>query len=316
MIVFIYVVLLFLVLRFTVTLFNFLSNPKLGHYGKKFSDRVSVIMESDNYANSEFLAKQEYNNIEILYVEQYGSVQAAIENATGKYLLFLDVGLAIQKGFINSLIYRMKVFDLALLSVIPNKKLFSLKDRLLGPLPEYLLISLLPLRLVRIFNLPSFSSANKRCLFFDRDLYMQNNWHQELAERGWSVSKMSRLVKERKLNAEILLANKLLYNSKPVNISSFARETFQHFDASVPGTILYLIMVMVGPLVMFLNFEMAFLLLPLSLIFLSRIMISFLTTQNALINVLLHPLQMLILTYLLCKGLFMYFCRIKYFQIK
>ena len=316
MIIFIYVVLLFLILRFTVTLFNFLSNPKLGHYGKKYNELVSIIVEGKEGALNDLLDKQDYENVEVIYAVDDITPEKAAGIATGKYLLFLDENLVVQKGLINSLVYRMKVFDLALLSVVPDKKLHSFKERIFGPLPEFLLINLLPLRLVRILNLSSFSSSNRQCLFFDAVTYREHRWHQVLRERSLGVSKMSRLVKERGLNTEILLANKLLFNYRPLNTSSFTGETLQHFDASISGALLYLILVMVGPLVMIFNFEFVFLLLPLSLIFLSRLMISFLTTQNALLNVLLHPVQMAVLSYLLCKGVFMYFCRIKYFQRK
>ena len=124
MMVFVYAVLVFLVLRFCVTLFNFLSNPKLGYYGKHFTEKVSVIVlsstkEPDVGGLLHSIEQQDYKNIEVI-VQQGNSVTELVDQATGKYLLFISPGITLHYGLINNLIYRVKVFNLTVLSLIPT----------------------------------------------------------------------------------------------------------------------------------------------------------------------------------------------------
>ncbi len=74
MIIFIYTVLIFLVLRFCVTLFNFLSNPKLVHSITHFDDKVSILIPVRNESRNiltllQSIQKQDYKNIEVLILD-------------------------------------------------------------------------------------------------------------------------------------------------------------------------------------------------------------------------------------------------------
>ncbi len=48
MTIFIYAVLIFLVIRFSVTVFNFLSNPKLPRVIKHYQDKISILIPARN----------------------------------------------------------------------------------------------------------------------------------------------------------------------------------------------------------------------------------------------------------------------------
>jgi hypothetical protein len=115
MIIFIYTVLVFLVLRFSVTLFNFLSNPKMGNYGRKFTDPVSLIIKVEKEASEadELLASiaaQDYKHLQVII--QNAATPFSIKDATGDYFLFLEANTVLKNGFIHSLIYRTKIFNL------------------------------------------------------------------------------------------------------------------------------------------------------------------------------------------------------------
>ena len=291
MIIFVYVVLVFLVLRFSVTVFNFLSNPKLGHYGRKFNDKVSIIITgapSENTALLKSIEEQDYQNIEVLLAESQAHSEGLIKNANGKYLFFVDSKSIISRGLFNSLIYRVKAFDLKLIILIPNRELKGFKSWLTQPLSDYVILNLLPLRLVRILNFPSLIAANESCLFYDANSYRQKN---DDLEKEADTKKV-----------ETLLSNGMLTITKRGSGDEASRELIQIFDKNIFAIVFYLLFLVLGPLVLIWNFELAFISLPLGLIFLSRVMISFLTKQNPLINVVLHPLQMAALTYLLILG--------------
>ncbi|MEJ2884469.1 hypothetical protein [Pedobacter sp. GR22-6] len=294
MITFVYAVLVFQVLRFTVSLFNFLSNPKLGYYGKHFTEPVSVIISgkrAEATALLQSIQEQDYDQIEIFFKEEQEE-ETLLHQARGRYFLFLDAGNTIRKGMINNLIQRTKVFDLDLLSLIPNRKDLSFLERCTLPLQDLLLLNLFPLRFVKLNQALLLSIASKSCMFYNAQRYRLHHRSSPAAE-------------PMKLKAEILLANKFVYANDHPDLDEQGRGLLRTLGRSVPVALLYLLLSLAGPLLMLLNYDYVFLFLPLGLIFLTRMMTSFLTAQNPLYNVLLHPLQMLMLVLLLLKACWM-----------
>ena len=294
MIVFIYIVLVFLILRFSVTVFNFLSNPKLGHYGKKFEDRVSIITYPSPSGAKELIQSisvQDYKNVEILIAESEEELRTLKSSANGRYYLFVDSNSVIKNGLINSLVYRTKVFNLKLIVLIPNRNLTTFKDLLFQPIADFIILNLLPLRLVRLLNLPSMAAATEQYLFYDASSYRKRNADTLDGEKD-----------DKKV--ETLLANGMILSNKRASVKDVSKELFKIFDGNPLTMIVYLLLLIVGPVVLILNFELAFISLPLGLIFLTRVMISFLTRQNPFINVILHPLQMATLAGLLIASAF------------
>jgi hypothetical protein len=293
LIAFIYIVLVFLILRFSVTVFNFLSNPKLGHYGKKFDDKVSLIISSsttNSIALLESISVQDYKNIEVLHVDAKEDLTNVALSARGKYLLFLDPDCIINNGLLNSLIYRTKVFNLKFLVLIPNKSPKTFMDYLLQPIPDFVILNTMPLRLIRLLNLPALVPGNDRYLFYDADSYRAKH-------NGDLDDKKSKKV-------ETLLANGMLLSNQEASVRNVTKDLVRIFDGNLIIVVIYLTLLIVGPIMLISNFEFAFVALPIGLIFLTRIMISFLTRQNPVINIILHPIQMVVLTGLLLAGMF------------
>lgn len=310
MMVFIYAVLVFLVLRFSVTLFNFLSNPKLGYYGKHFTDKVSIVIltASQRTDTSRLLAaieQQDYEHTEVLVQGNETEAELA-ERASGRYLLFLDAGTTIHHGLINNLIYRTRVFNLAVLGLLPTIKPKGLTEHCIYPLNDFLLLNLLPLRLIRLSGQPAFAAGNADCLFFDAAVYKEHVWHKQISNRLLTATEIVKQVKQQGLKAEVLLANKFVYSYPDVmDMDSMAVRLLANFGNSAFVAFIYLLLVLIGPLAVLISFNPALAVLPFGLIFLSRIMIAFLTSQNPVLNVLLHPLQMLLLFVLILKGIWM-----------
>lgn len=308
MIIYIYAVLVFLVLRFCVTLFNFLSNPKLGYYGKHFTDKVSIIVlssssDADVKKLLDSVEQQDYEYTELI-VQGNESEDDLVNRATGRYFLFLDAGITVHYGLINNLIYRVKVFNLAALSLIPTYKVSGFKERCLYPLNDFLLLNLFPLRLIRLSGQPAFATGSNGCLFFDAQTYKRHMWHNKLNHKLSASNDIIKLVKQQKLKAEVLLANKFVYNHVSLkDIDGFVKGLLMNFGDNVLIVLLYLLLVIPGPVIVLISFNPALAVLPFGLIFLSRVMIAFLTVQNPFINVLLHPLQMICLFFLLLKGI-------------
>ncbi|HMI05262.1 MAG TPA: hypothetical protein VK541_22430 [Pedobacter sp.] len=291
MILFIYAGLIFLVLRFSVTLFNFLSNPKLGYYGKHYTDKVSIIIFSDPEDDHSQLLKsieeQDYKHVEIFVKNAKERINDITDLATGKYLLFLKGKLSTGKGLINNLIYRAKVYDLALISLVPNRKFNGFFDRCIYPLNDFVLMNIFPMRLIRLINIPAFSVASQPCMFFNADKYRQN-----LVSENQGKTKM-----------ELLQANGFVHLEDKSDTGSVGKGLLRIFGNNVFAASIYTLLVVFCPIVMAVNFDPAFLALPVGLIFLTRVMISFLTAQNQVVNLLLHPLQVVMLVVVMIKAI-------------
>ncbi|WP_442588617.1 glycosyltransferase [Pedobacter sp. AW31-3R] len=324
MLIFIYVVLIFLILRFSVTIFNFLSNPKLGKYGKHFTDKVAVII--DARINSPGMAtllhslqKQDYQHMEVLLhchrksenFEQLHEICTADPRfrtvgeinpaeVAAEYLLFLQPETVVVPGLFDSLIYRAKVFDLAVLSIIPRQTSATFRDKIMLPVSDFILLNLVPLRLVRLFSSPAFSTSDDKCLFFSAQAYRKYAW-----QPGRDVVKA---VKLDQLKAETLLGDRLIYTAPTATqqlFPAYGKRLLLIFGNNIPAALLYVLLVIAGPVYMLSNAEYELLIMPVGLIFLTRIMISFLVRQNPVVNLLLHPLQMLFLCIALLNAIFL-----------
>jgi len=336
MIIFIYAVLIFLVIRFSVTVFNFLSNPKLSRIVKHYHDPISILIPVRNEEENiilllESIKNQDYKNYEVIILDDsstdntFGMVtDFAVSNpnfklvrgkelpegwlgknyachqlakfAKGKYFLFLDADETIEKGFINSLISRMEGGKLVLLSIFTTQVMKSIGERLTVPLMHFILLNLLPLRLVKFSKNPAFSAASGQCMFFNAENYRTNKWHERVKKKVVEDVEIIKAVKLEKFNAEALLGNGLIhcrmYKNLGECLNGFSKNLLAGFGNNIIILLLYQLLVTIGPIVLVLNFNVDFIVLPLTLIFLSRIMISFLSGQNVLLNLILHPLQM------------------------
>jgi glycosyltransferase involved in cell wall biosynthesis len=337
MTIFIYTVLIFLVIRFSVTVFNFLSNPKLPRSLKHYNEKVSILIPARNEGDNilhllQSILDQDYTNYEVIVLDDqsedntfsvvedftvrnpqfkivkgknlaqgwlgknYACHQLS-ELASGNYLLFLDADEIIKKGLSNSLIYRMDVGKLSLLSLFTNQQMLTVSERLTVPLMHFILLNLLPLRLVKLSANPAFSAASGQCMFFLASNYHENKWHQRVKDKVVEDIEIMKLVKQDQFKAEALLANGLIYcrmyKNLTESLNGFSKNLLAGFGNNIIILLLYLLLVIAGPVILITNFNINLIVLPLTLIILSRIMISFLSGQNVILNLILHPFQML-----------------------
>lgn len=337
MTVFIYAALIFLVIRFSVTVFNFLSNPKLPRSVKHYDYKVSILIPARDEAENilgllQSIKEQDYLNYEVVVLDDNSSDDTfeLVEKfskdnpkfkivkgkelpkgwlgknfachqlsklATGNYLLFLDADEEIKRGFINSLIFRTENGGLSLLSIFTNQVMQSIGEKLTVPLMHFILLNLLPLRLVRVSNNPAFSAASGQCMFFKASNYHDFQWHQKVKSKVVEDVEIMKLVKQQGFKTEALLANGLIYcrmyKSLGESINGFSKNILAGFGSNIIILLIYQLLVIAWPIILILNFDLSLLALPLTLVILSRLMISFLSGQNVLLNLVLHPLQMI-----------------------
>lgn len=334
-----YLVFFFLVLRFSVTLFNYISRPLLPRSPKHYQDLVSVLIPARNEAACiglllESIRTQDYQNIEVIVLDDastdetfaiceqfslldnrfkvlkgkvlpadwlgknYACYQLA-EQAKGRYLLFLDADEIVHSGLIHAAVHRMKMQKLDLLSLFTNQLMPSLGEKLVVPLMHYLLLNLLPLRLVRLSSNPSFAAASGQFMLFESESYRHYQWHEQVKTKVVEDVEIMKLIKLEQGRGETLLANGLIqcrmYTSFTEALSGFSKNLLAGFGYSIFGLFLYLFLVVLGPLAMAWYLGLNLALLAFALILLSRVMIALLSGQSVFWNLILHPIQMLVL---------------------
>ena len=337
MVIAISVIFFFLILRFTVTLFNFISNPKLPHIGTRYAELVSILIparnEQDNVlALLRSIHQQNYNTYEVIILDDdssddtynictafaaehpkfrvikgeqlpqgwigknYACHQLAKE-AKGRYLLFLDADEQVANDLINSAVHRMRLRGLGLLSLFTNQQMLTAGELAVVPLMHYVLINLLPLRLIFLVKKQaSVAAASGQFMLFDAPAYHQNQWHRLVKNKVVEDVEIMKTIKAYGYNGEGLLANGMItcrmYKGYAEAINGFSKNFMAAFNYSIPMFVVYLLLVIGGPALVFSTGSLQLMSFMAGLIILSRIMISFLSGQNALLNLLLHPVQM------------------------
>jgi glycosyltransferase involved in cell wall biosynthesis len=333
---------IFLILRFTVTLFNFLSNPKLPRISKRYRDKVSILIPARNEADDilpllQSIHQQEYDNYEVLILDDNstddtykictdfaatypkfkvikGNLLPAgwlgknyachqlVQQATGKYYLFLDADEQVKNGLINSAIHRMYLRELSLLSLFTNQDMRSTGEKLVVPLMHFILLNLLPLRLVYLVKSASVSAASGQFMLFNAANYKEYQWHQLAKDKVVEDVEIMKLVKSAKLNGEALLANGMIscrmYKGYNEAINGFGKNFLAAFNYNIIGFLVYLLLIIGGPAIIVMTMNLNLIFIMAGLIVLTRVMISLSAGQNVGLNVLLHPLQMLSLLFI------------------
>ncbi|MDR6942397.1 glycosyltransferase [Mucilaginibacter pocheonensis] len=337
MIIAILITFFFIILRFSVTLFNFISNPKLHRVGKQYQDRVSVLIPARNEAGNISallwsIQAQDYQNYEVIILDDEStddtyavcSAFAAhhsrfrvikggklpdgwigknhachqlAQHADGKYLLFLDADEVVKPGLINSAVHRMHLHQLGLLSLFANQQMITPGEKTVVPLMHFILLNLLPVRLIYLLRNAAVAAASGQFMLFDAGIYHQHQWHKAVKNKVVEDVEIMKLVKARAYNGEALLANGMIscrmYKSYREAVNGFGKNFLAAFNYSIIGFLIYIVLTIGGPMIVIMTLSLPLIFFMAGLIMLTRIMISLLSGQSPVVNILLHPLQML-----------------------
>jgi len=333
-------VLFFLILRFCVTLFNFISDPKLRRVSKHADNLVSILIPVRDEEHNivpllQSILDQDYADYEVIILDDsstdntfmvcsnfaardmrfkvikgkelpkewlgknYACHQLS-QYAHGEYLLFLDADEKINNGLINSAIYRMQANNLSLLSLFTNQTMLTLGEKMVVPLMHFILLNLLPLKLVFLSKNKSVAAASGQFMLFNADDYRRYNWHEQVKEAVVEDVEIMKQVKVQNLNGEALLANGMIscrmYTCFSEAVTGFSKNFLAAFNYSIGGLLVFLTILIGGPLLIITTLNLSLILFMCGLIILNRVMIAMMAGQSTVLNATLHPLQMVSLT--------------------
>ena len=215
-------------------------------------------------------------------------------------LLFIDADVVLKN---NTLAYScsiMNEYNLDMLSVFPTQITSSLGERLVVPLMNWLLLTFLPLKQVYSSNNRSFSAANGQFILIKKDIYEEIGTHENFKEQVVEDMEIIRSVKEKGKRTMTCLGNGVIYaemySSFRDSINGFSKNFYAGFNTS-RSVFLFL-----------LTFFLFLFFLPLALtvwegiyfilvgiIIIERVLVSLLSRENILYNIILHPFQILIM---------------------
>ncbi len=144
--------------------------------------------------------------------------------ARGDYFLFLDADVRVSKELIHKLIGHMERHRLSLISIFPRQLMCSFGEKITVPLMNRILLSLLPLPLVRRSSFASLSAANGQLMFFEAKTYRELQPHQLMKQERAEDIAIAGLLKKKKLRIECLA------NSREISC-----RMYHHFREAVQG---------------------------------------------------------------------------------
>jgi len=324
--------------------YNFISIPKLQPGNIFCNERISILIPARNEEHNiinllESIGAQNFINCEVLVLNDNSTDKTLIlaeayaarknnvriingrplpkgwtgknfacwqlaQQASGDYLLFVDADVSFETGLLGSAIEHMKRNHLSLLSLFPDQQMKTIGEHSVIPLMNYLLLTLLPLKLIFGNSNPVFAAACGQFMLFDAALYRRHQWHEKVRNEVTEDIKIMRLIKTEGETGDGLMANGLfscrMYSSYSDAVDGFSKNFITPFNDSIPLFILFLICVLLGPLLILATMDI-YLIIPLcTIIVLTRLMTSSVSGQKGLLNACLHPVQMLSLLHIGC----------------
>jgi glycosyltransferase involved in cell wall biosynthesis len=327
----------FAIIRMFIALVNLLSKNWLKPTNQTFEDLVSVLIPARNEEESlpallTSLQQQKHKYFEVIvYDDESTDRTAAItqsfsqkderfkylkgktlpegwmgknhachqlaQNAKGTYFLFLDADVQTGPELIQQALAYLNKYKLSLLSIFPVQKMASFGERITVPVMNWILVSLLPMILIRNSRMVSFAAANGQFMLFRAADYKKYRFHELLKDNKVEDIEISRKMKSMGLKVHTLLANQQvscrMYDGFRSSIYGFSKNVVNYFGNSYLATIVFGLVTTFGWLVFLVNGRIDLLLIYLAIIVLTRLFVSLASRQNPFSNILFLPLQQL-----------------------
>lgn len=163
--------------------------------------------------------------------------------AKGEYLLFIDADVRLTGEIEPTYITYAHNRGLSLLSLFPFQKTETKEERDTVPVMNWILLSLLPLPLIRYSSFRSLAAANGQFMLFHREQYRLTLPHSRFRKSHAEDIEISRYFKKEKLRTETLCADKTvgcrMYHSAEEAVEGFSKNVLHFFGNSATAAILF-----------------------------------------------------------------------------
>lgn len=321
-------ILIFELMRLLIALSNALFFQRLRNANHNFSGLISVLIPARNEEKNISkilgdLIKQDYTHIEIIVfndsstdktreiVSEYAQTDSRIQlvnskglpagwlgknyacynlarQAKGNYLLFLDADVRLGSDTISKSIAFAQKYRLGLLSVFPRQLMITKGEWLTVPIMNYILLSLLPLLLVRISGFKSLAAANGQFMFFEAAKYKKYLPHELLKSEKVEDIAIARFYKEKKEKIACLTTTGSIecrmYSGFNEAVNGFSKNVVSYFGNSFLVATAFWLITGFGFVVVWLGLGVKLLAVYFLLTILIKILVSFVSNQNIFKN--------------------------------
>jgi len=220
------------------------------------------------------------------------------QKANGDYLLFIDADVRLNDYAVESAIEEMAQTNSGLISVFPTQIIKTFSEWLIVPLMNWILLGFLPLTMVYYSKHKSFVAANGQFMLWQADAYKKLGGHYSVKDKSVEDMEFARNCKLNGIKIKTLLGGNLIYCRMYSNlkdaINGFAKNFFPGFNTNAINFMIFVFVIASASVIPFFiwdNFVYSF--TSILMIILSRFFISFVSKQNVLFNIFLHPIQMI-----------------------
>ncbi|HLN21103.1 MAG TPA: glycosyltransferase family 2 protein [Bacteroidales bacterium] len=217
--------------------------------------------------------------------------------ATGEYFLFLDADVRVGGNLIGDAMSYSETSSCDLVSIFPMQLIKTWGEWITVPAMNYILVTLLPLMLVRYSRFSSLAAANGQFMFFKARAYRETFPHEMMKNNKVEDILIARYFKKTRRKVSCLLGDERIscrmYSSLAESVNGFSKNVIEFFGGSILLAILFWAVTTAGFLVILYNFGTAVFIVYLSAFFLTRIAVSLSGKQSIFKNLLCTlPMQL------------------------
>ncbi len=163
----------------------------------------------------------------------------------GDYLLFLDADVSVSGKILQNILALSISKNLDLISIFPKQHIHTVGEKLTVPLMNWILLSLLPLFLVRKCSWSSFSAANGQFMLFRAESYKAHQWHSIVRNNRTEDITILRWMKKLNYRVLTLLGDERIscrmYDNYKQGIAGFSKNVASFFGESILAMLLFTI---------------------------------------------------------------------------
>jgi len=228
------------------------------------------------------------------------------QKAQGEYLFFIDADVRLNGSIITDTLAMTKKYDLGLLTIFPKQKMMSLGEYLTVPNMNFILLSLLPLILVRKSKFPSLAAANGQFMLFNAGTYRKNLPHQTFKNNKVEDIETARYFKTKNIKVACLAGDNnvccRMYKGFEEAVNGFSKNVINFFGNSFLLATIFWLITTFGIVLVWVVLPIRLFGLYLALLILTRVFISIVSRQNIIINLLLSLPQQLTMGIFILKA--------------
>jgi len=211
------------------------------------------------------------------------------QEARGAYLLFIDADVVLSGNIVEDAVHTLKKQKLGLLSFFPRQLILSSGEKVSVPIMNYILLTLLPLIFVRHSPFSAHAAANGQFMLFSASIYNKFNPHLTFKDSPVEDISIAQHFKKNKIKVSCMLGDKQvtcrMYSSYREALNGFSKNVLMFFGNQTLLAILFWALTTLG-FIFIASISLKLFFLYTALIILTRVIVSIISRQHIMSNIL------------------------------